>query len=185
MRMNMFNENPPKKILFLGGTCTSKWRDEIIPALDYYGVEYFNPVVEDWTPECIEIENEEKNEKCNIHLYYIDSSMQGVYSIAELVKSCYDTIAMRYDPDDDSYYKSKYVTMVLFVVNTDGFSEGQLRSLRAVASLVSDVTNYVICKNVTTRIVRIKFTIKLYFKFNLSLKVEMGHIKLQILNNYL
>lgn len=35
--------------VFLGGTCNnSKWRDELIPNLT---VDYFNPVVDDWTPE--------------------------------------------------------------------------------------------------------------------------------------
>jgi hypothetical protein len=38
--------------VFLGGTCNnSKWRDILIPKLK---VSYFNPVVENWTPECQE-----------------------------------------------------------------------------------------------------------------------------------
>ena len=36
--------------VFLGGTCAgSTWRDELIPQLK---IDYFNPVVADWTPEC-------------------------------------------------------------------------------------------------------------------------------------
>ena len=36
--------------VFLGGTCNgSRWRNELIPLLE---CEYFNPVVEDWTPSC-------------------------------------------------------------------------------------------------------------------------------------
>ena len=47
--------------VFLGGTCNeSTWRDEIIPLLEEAGIDYFNPVVEDWTEDCIEIENIEK-----------------------------------------------------------------------------------------------------------------------------
>ena len=44
--------------VFLGGTCAeSKWREKLIPLLK---CEYFNPVVEDWTPECQKIEEEQK-----------------------------------------------------------------------------------------------------------------------------
>ena len=36
--------------VFLGGTCNgSTWRDELIPMLN---IDYFNPVVENWTSEC-------------------------------------------------------------------------------------------------------------------------------------
>ena len=46
--------------VFLGGTCAkSKWRDNIIPQLK---CEYFNPVVDDWTPECQKIEEREKKD---------------------------------------------------------------------------------------------------------------------------
>ena len=39
-----------KNKVFLGGTCNeSTWRVELIPLLK---IDYFNPVVEDWTPEC-------------------------------------------------------------------------------------------------------------------------------------
>ena len=122
----------PRNKVFLGGTCTSNWRNKLLTKLDESGIMYFNPVVDDWTPECIEVEDDEKNNKCNIHLYYIDSSMSGVYSIAELVKSCYDTIL-----------KSN-VDLVLFVVNSDGFSDSQIRSFNAVGRLVKMVTDKVI-----------------------------------------
>ena len=40
--------------VFLGGTCNnSTWRDTLIPLLK---IDYFNPVVDDWTPECQEQE---------------------------------------------------------------------------------------------------------------------------------
>ncbi len=39
-----------KNKVFLGGTCNeSTWRDRVIKDLK---IDYFNPVVEDWTPEC-------------------------------------------------------------------------------------------------------------------------------------
>ena len=41
------------KKVFLGGTCNgSKWRNELIPSLN---VDYFDPVVEDWNEEAVNI----------------------------------------------------------------------------------------------------------------------------------
>lgn len=91
--MRLDQEDKPKRI-FLGGTCGgSGWRDELIPELDRLGFEYFNPVVPDWTPECIEKENIEKSELCNTHLYIITSEMSGVYSIAEMVNSVWECLS--------------------------------------------------------------------------------------------
>ena len=52
--------------IFLGGTCRkSKWRDKLIPLLT---MDYFDPRVRDWTPECVVNENKEKD-LCDIILY--------------------------------------------------------------------------------------------------------------------
>lgn len=103
--------------VFLGGTCAeTTWRDELIQSLQ---IEYFNPVVEDWTPECIAQEEYEKARCCNVHLYVITSDMIGVYSIAEVIQS--------------SLTKGK--STVLHVI-PDGFSRAQLKSLDAVCQLV-------------------------------------------------
>lgn len=73
------------KRVFLGGTCNgTTWRDEIIPLLP---IEYFNPVVKDWTPECIIKEDQEKEIYCDVHLYIITPEMKGIYSIAEIMNS--------------------------------------------------------------------------------------------------
>lgn len=66
----------------LFGTCNgSQWRNELIPLLN---IEYFNPVVEDWTPECQAREIEERANADYI-LYAITPRMVGVFSIAELI----------------------------------------------------------------------------------------------------
>ena len=76
------------KKVFLGGTCNeSTWRNELIPLLEKAGVEYFNPVVDNWTPECQEEEYRQK-EICDLHLYLITKKMKDVFSIAEAVASC-------------------------------------------------------------------------------------------------
>ena len=39
--------------VFLGGTCANTtWRNELIPLLEKMGIDYFNPVVDDWTEDC-------------------------------------------------------------------------------------------------------------------------------------
>jgi len=68
--------------VFLGGTCNeSVWRDKLIPMLT---IDFFNPVVKDWTSECQEEEIKQRK-KCDIVLYLITPRMTGVYSIAESV----------------------------------------------------------------------------------------------------
>lgn len=103
--------------VFLGGTCAeTTWREELISVIQ---VPYFNPVVEDWTPDCIKYENHEKGFLCNIHLYVITKEMMGVYSIAEVVESV----------------MTKGKTTILHVL-PEGFSAAQLKSLNAVVGLV-------------------------------------------------
>ena len=106
--------------VFLGGTCNnSTWRQTLMPLLDAIGVEYFNPVVDDWTQECMEEELRQRK-ACDICLYVITSEMTGVYSIAEAV--------------DDS---NKRPDKTAFCFQEDGFTVGQIRSLGQVAEMVS------------------------------------------------
>lgn len=104
--------------IFLGGTCNdTTWRQSLINYLPK-SIEYFNPVVNDWTPDCIEIENEEKQNRCNIHLYVITKEMSGVYSIAEIIQSS---------------VTNDITTMVCIL--KEGFEESMSRSLNAVTSM--------------------------------------------------
>jgi hypothetical protein len=69
------------KKVFLGGTCAnSKWRDKLIPLLK---IDYFNPVVENWTPQCQEEEIRQR-ETCDYVLYTL-TRVYSTYSIAEVV----------------------------------------------------------------------------------------------------
>lgn len=107
--------------VFLGGTCNgSTWRDKLIPMLT---VNYFNPVVEDWTPECQKEEIWQKNIICDIHLYVITPKMKGVFSIAEAIES-----AM-------TEWK-KCVFCILGVDGNEEFDKTQIKSLEAVGSMV-------------------------------------------------
>jgi hypothetical protein len=104
----------------MGGTCNnSKWRDALIPKLE---IDYYNPVVEDWTEECM-IEEIKQREKCEFVLYTITPKMTGVYSIAEVI--------------DDSN-KRPFRTLICILENDDGliFTKGQRKSLKAVQDMV-------------------------------------------------
>lgn len=104
----------------LMGTCNdSTWREELIPMLE---IDYFNPVVKDWTEKCMIIEKLERA-TCGLLLYYITPKMLGVYSIAEVTE---DAI------------KSPDKTIFSFCV-TDGsykFNESQIKSLQEVGKLI-------------------------------------------------
>lgn len=106
--------------VFLGGTCNdSTWRDELIPLLK---VDYFNPVVPDWTEECYKRELYER-EYCDLCLYCITPKMTGVYSIAEVI--------------DDSN-KRPQKTLFVFLPEDNGkrFDMGQIKSLKKVGLMV-------------------------------------------------
>ena len=115
---------------FLGGTCAeTTWRDELMPLLDARGTDYFNPVVDDWTPECQDIEEDEKNNKCNVHLYVITPEMQGVYSVAEIVHSAH--LANTYGTSVDR--------VIFVVLKSDAWTKQQVKSLDATMKLVKNI----------------------------------------------
>jgi hypothetical protein len=106
--------------VFLGGTCNgSTWRDLVIPKLN---IKYFNPVVEDWTPEC-QAEEIKQRENCDFVLYTITPKMIGVYSIAEAV-------------DDSNKRPEKTIFLILESDGEDSFTIPQLKSLSAVWDMI-------------------------------------------------
>ena len=108
--------------VFLGGTCAeSKWREKLIPLLK---CEYFNPVVEDWTPECQKIEEDEKK-ICYYHLYVITPKMQGVFSIAEAV-------------NDSQILNSRCIFCITKEDDDRDWTKGELKSLDATSNLIKN-----------------------------------------------
>ena len=109
-----------KKKVFLGGTCNeSTWREELIPKLK---IDYFNPVVKDWTEDCM-AEEKRQRELCDYVLYVITPKMTGVYSVAEVVGDSHE------QPD-------KTVFCVLKKDGKSEFDKGQLKSLGQVSEMV-------------------------------------------------
>lgn len=118
--LKMFFEKPKPKKVFLGGTCNeSTWRDKLIPMLS---IDYFNPVVKDWTPEA---QYEETRQKilCEYQLYVITPKMTGAFSIAEAV-------------DCSNKSPSKLVFVILSEDGDKAFDQFQLKSLQAVSDLI-------------------------------------------------
>ena len=108
--------------VFLGGTCNeSTWRDELIKKLK---IDYFNPVVDDWTEECYKEELRQR-EICDYCLYVITPRMTGVYYIAEVI-------------DDSNKRPEK--TIFCFLSNDDSkrFVNGQIKSLDKVGIMVEN-----------------------------------------------
>lgn len=110
----------PTGPVFLGGTCNnSKWRDAIIPKLQ---VKAFNPVVENWSMETQQIEENAKKEAI-ASLFVITPKQTGLYAIAEM------TAAAIKEPDR---------TVVAFLEEDEGdtWSEHQKASNQAIENLL-------------------------------------------------
>jgi hypothetical protein len=117
------------KKVFLGGTCNeSTWRERLIKNLQ---IDYFNPVVEDWTPECM-AEEIKQREKCDFCLYVITPKMTGMYSIAEVV-------------DDSNKRPEKTVFCFLEADGGEMFEIHQTKSLKQIEKMV-DENGATVCK---------------------------------------
>lgn len=108
--------------VFLGGTCNnSDWRDKLIPKLK---IDFFNPVVPNWTEEAYKEELKQR-EQCDFCLYVITPKMKGVYSIAEVV-------------DDSNKRPEKVVFHVIPNEGDNGFDKEQQKSLDKVGVMVEE-----------------------------------------------
>jgi hypothetical protein len=105
--------------VFLGGTKESNWRNQIIPMLD---IDYFNPVVDNCSSECIAEELRQRKE-CDIRLYVITPKMTDVSLIAELV-------------DDSNKRSCRTVFVRLREDESMRFTDEQWASLNAVAQII-------------------------------------------------
>lgn len=73
-----------KKCIGLFGTCgNSTWRDQFVEYYTKNGIEFFNPQVENWTPECATIEAEHLASD-NIVLFPITDETYATGSLAEV-----------------------------------------------------------------------------------------------------
>nr|XP_032513238.1 uncharacterized protein LOC116767135 isoform X2 [Danaus plexippus plexippus] len=82
--VNGSEASPPPCEVFLGGSCNpTTWRSDIaIPMLKKMGITYFNPQVEDWSTELIEVEHRAKAEARAL-LFVLDSETRAVAASVE------------------------------------------------------------------------------------------------------
>ena len=133
-----------KKKVFLGGTCNeSTWRDTLKPLLT---IDYFDPVVPDWTEEAYKQELKER-EDCDFCLYVITPKMTGVYSIAEVIddsnKRPEKTVFAFLDKDDDLEFNKdqvKSLSKVAVMVKQNGgrANETPISDLQHIANLLNE-----------------------------------------------
>jgi len=132
--------------LFLGGTVgISKWRDKLIPLLDSGGLDYFNPVVDDWNDSAREKEFQVKNSLDTVEVYVITKDMKGVFSIAEAVDA-----------------SNKKPDKTIFMIDEEGFDKHQLKSLHATKDIIEK--NGVVIANSLFEIVSIFRRIELAYR---------------------
>ena len=113
-----------KVTVFLGGTCAdSTWREELETKLDHDKISTFNPVVENWTPECQLIEDEHRKND-DICLYTITPEGVGFYSFVEVV-------------DDSNKRPDRTVLCVLFEANDKKFEGHTLKCVLKTMKLVA------------------------------------------------
>lgn len=84
-------------------------------------IDYFNPVVENWTPECQARELEER-ENADFCLYFITPKITGFYSMSEVA--------------DDSNKRLQKTTFSYCEEDSGKFEPHQLKSLIATGKLV-------------------------------------------------
>lgn len=106
--------------VFLGGTCNgSNWRKYFEENLK---IDYFNPVVEEWTEECQKKEIEERK-NCDFCLYVITPKQTGYFSFSEVA-------------DDSNKRPEKTIFCFIDKDDEQEFSKVQIKSLKAIAKLV-------------------------------------------------
>lgn len=73
--------------VFLGGSCNpTSWRRDIaIPMLEEAGISYYNPQVDEWTPDLIEIETEAKD-MAHVLFFVIDETTRALSSMIEVTE---------------------------------------------------------------------------------------------------
>lgn len=127
--------------IFLGGTCgDSQWREAIIPLIQ---MECFNPVVENWTMETQQIEEEIKKAAA-VNLYVITPKQSGFYSFSELttaaIKEPKRTVIAFLDSDDGVEWTDKQkdsIEAIKSLLKQEAGVEVQ-GSLKAAADAVND-----------------------------------------------
>jgi len=74
-------------VMFLGGSCNpTTWRRDVsMPLLEKNGVKYYNPQVDDWSPDLMVLEQKAKN-VAKVLLFVVDGLTRAVASMVEIAE---------------------------------------------------------------------------------------------------
>ena len=129
----------PASSVFLNGSCNpTTWRRDVaIPLLESAGVTYYNPQVDNWTPDMIDKEARAK-EQAKVHLFVIDSLTRAIASMVEA-----------------AYYsgQGRRVVLVVHMIESPEIATGeQLKDLNRgriyLQNLVSKLPNVTLCNTI-------------------------------------
>ena len=130
---NNLSRLPRPREIFLGGTCAGEdWRPDVIKWLgeNHRKYDYYNPVVPDWTPDCIEKENIYKKEKMDCFLAIITPSIKGVYSIAEIIDEIYQV------------RESGFGSVIIGILGTkEEYGEAMWKSIQATKDMINNISS--------------------------------------------
>ncbi len=84
---NHFSDQGKKFVVFLGGSCNpTTWRkDTAIPRLQREHIAFYNPQVDEWTPDLVQIEAQAKEEAA-VLFFVIDKHTNALASMMEVVE---------------------------------------------------------------------------------------------------
>jgi len=87
LTQNLTEEKMSAKQVFLGGSCNpTTWRKDVaIPRLNQAGISFYDPQVENWTPDLIEVEAKAKSEALCL-FFVIDADTRATSSVLETVE---------------------------------------------------------------------------------------------------
>jgi hypothetical protein len=127
--------DPSTPYVFLGGTINgSSWRDKLVEKLH---VNYFNPVVPQWSPEARKAELAAKAD-ASVLLYAITPKQEGFYTIAEMTHAVFGLLTRK--------------VFILVLEEDDGetFSEHQRDSVASIQELLYQRMDVTISTDIET-----------------------------------
>jgi hypothetical protein len=116
----------PGCTVFLGGSCNpTTWRKEIaIPMLEKHRIDYYNPQVDDWTPDLVVTENYQKDHAKYL-LFVIDNETRAIASMIEA-----------------AYYIGlgrQVIVVIKKISGNETFAEGEIKDLNRGRTYLHDI----------------------------------------------
>jgi len=153
--------------VFLGGSCNpTTWRkDLVIPTLESAGISYFNPQVDEWSPDLIVVESRAKK-WASILFYVIDGAtraMSSMIEVVELICSKRLIVLTVIDIQDGT------------VINGQAVTGRELKDLNRTRAYLSDVANRHGVPVFKTVLAATHFCVKMFESLRFGITAESAH----------